>query len=166
MCPSSQTFLFQLSKTEHCWDTHRKSQRGGSSCCVWISDTVHMALLPDRASLSRDAKASSLNWECPSVCFLLSLDYSPAFNISAVTSSVFSWTFILSNWFCSSYSHCHLLQVLESRLGRGSFHITYRTFCSHLPLLPPFRPVLPFGNDKPSLPGSRRQSPASLGGLG
>lgn len=67
--------------------------------------------------------------------------------------------------FCSSYSCCHLfLQVLESKFGKGVFPHHLSTSCplpSSLLLA-----LLRFQHDKPAFPGSRRESPASLGVLG
>lgn len=53
----------------------------------------------------------------------------------------------------------------REQIWKGVFP-SHFTISSHLPLLPPFCSVLAFQNDKSTLPGSRRESAASLGGLG
>ena len=114
-----------------CWDTDRKSGRLGSSCCVWMSDTVHplcsLALYPGTPALigvSLSLAAFSCYWNTVSLSPPL-IFCSDFFNVPSPL------------LFCSSYSCSHLfLRVLQSKSGKAGRGRGWGGVFSP-PLLPP-----------------------------
>lgn len=118
---------FWLSMTECCQDTDRKSRRRGSSCCIWISDIVHMLCsLAPYPGTPKTAAQTGVSLSLAAFCCRWN-------TVTPRPPLIFCGSFFNIPFpllFCSSYSCCHLfLQVLESKFGKGVFPHHLSTSC-------------------------------------